>query len=270
MDLGLAAIKGQYVTVQYTQSVTQASQHLADQGGTKVASMAAPLVVMNGVGVAPVLTSVVVKASAPSVVVLGFNESIVSGAGFLSDFAVKLGAVSSVAKVPVLGALLVNGFVHLTLAAPVAAGKDISVSYAKSAVSAQKLAALNSSYPVDSFESDLTDDNDAFPLDPSKSADADGDGVDDTTDTNTDTDGDGIDDGVDAFPLDKAEWTDTDKDGVGDNVETDDDGDGVTDGLDAFPADPAETKDLDGDGVGDNADGDDDGDGLCPGCFSEL
>jgi hypothetical protein len=44
-----------------------------------------------------------------------------------------------------------------------------------------------------------------------------------------DSDNDGISDQLDAFPLDPTETTDTDTDGIGDNADTDDDGDGYSD-----------------------------------------
>ena len=75
-----------------------------------------------------------------------------------------------------------------------------------------------------------------------------------------DNDGDGVSNEEDAFPDDPTESVDTDLDGVGNNADSDDDGDGVNDDSDAFPLDPAETVDTDLDGVGNNADTDDDGD----------
>ena len=75
-----------------------------------------------------------------------------------------------------------------------------------------------------------------------------------------DNDGDGVSNENDAFPEDPTETVDTDRDGVGNNADSDDDGDGVIDDFDAFPLDPAETVDTDLDGVGNNADSDDDGD----------
>ncbi len=68
-----------------------------------------------------------------------------------------------------------------------------------------------------------------------------------------DSDGDGVGDNADAFPSDAEETTDTDGDGIGDEADTDDDGDGALDVDDAFPTDPSETTDSDGDGIGDNA-----------------
>ena len=75
-----------------------------------------------------------------------------------------------------------------------------------------------------------------------------------------DNDGDGVSNENDAFPEDPTETVDTDLDGIGNNADSDDDGDGVNDDSDAFPLDPAETVDTDLDGVGNNADTDDDGD----------
>lgn len=90
--------------------------------------------------------------------------------------------------------------------------------------------------------------------------DADKDGQGDACDT--DDDNDGITDEFDAFPIDPDESTDTDGDGVGDNGDSDDDGDGVPDSEDDLPLDSSESRDTDDDGVGDNADTDDDGDGF--------
>ena len=135
----------------------------------------------------------------------------------------------------------------------------------------------------DSDGDGVGDSADAFPNDPSETADTDADGVGDSADAfpddaneTADSDGDGIgnnadsdddDDGVidsdDAFPLDATESVDTDGDGVGDNADAlpndpsetaDTDADGVGDNADAFPDDANETADSDGDGVGDNAD----------------
>ena len=92
----------------------------------------------------------------------------------------------------------------------------------------------------------ISNDNDAFPNDPTRSADTDGDGIDDNVDNcifvagNStqdrtgcpDTDGDGYSDvtpptegnvgwgvldGADAFPVDDTQWSDSDGDGYGDN-----------------------------------------------------
>ena len=156
-------------------------------------------------------------------------------------------------------------------------------------------------YAID-FDGDgdgRTENEDAFPSDPSEWADNDGDHTGDNADTDDDNDKagpDGIlgnyDDGqgrldqFDAFPFDPAEWLDSDGDGVGDNADAfdtdpaaslDSDEDGYPDGwnpgkseddsttgltLDAFPSNDNEWTDTDGDGQGDNADTDDDGDGV--------
>ena len=94
----------------------------------------------------------------------------------------------------------------------------------------------------------VVDNADAFPNDPTETADADDDSVGDNADAfpndpteTADADDDGVGDNADAFPNDPTETADADDDGVGDNA-------------DAFPNDPNETADTDGDGVGDNAD----------------
>ena len=106
----------------------------------------------------------------------------------------------------------------------------------------------------------VTNEFDAFPLDPLEALDTDLDGIGNNADS--DDDGDGVVDGLDVFPLDSTETLDTDLDGVGNNADPDDDGDGVVDGLDAFPLDSTEILDTDLDGIGNNADTDDDGDGV--------
>jgi hypothetical protein len=129
----------------------------------------------------------------------------------------------------------------------------------------------------------VANDLDAFPFDTARSADTDGDGIDNAYDNcvstsnflqadldqdsigdkcDDDIDGDGVLNGSDAFPLDAAESVDTDGDGIGNNADTDDDGDGVADPEDAFPLDKTESVDTDGDGTGNNTDTDDDGDGV--------
>ena len=100
---------------------------------------------------------------------------------------------------------------------------------------------------VDTDNDGVSDDLDAFPLDPTETVDS---------------DSDGIGDNSDQFPNDPNEWLDTDGDGVGNNADPDDDNDGVEDGSDAFPLNSTESIDTDGDGIGDNADTDDDGDGF--------
>jgi len=53
--------------------------------------------------------------------------------------------------------------------------------------------------------------------------------------TITDSDGDGVPDEEDAFPNDPSETADTDGDGIGNNADTDDDNDGVLDVDDDYP-----------------------------------
>jgi hypothetical protein len=115
----------------------------------------------------------------------------------------------------------------------------------------------------------VLDVDDAFPDDPTESADADGDGIGDETDDDDDNDGllDVDEDALGTDPL----HPDSDADGLLDGDDPlpttpglpgDTDGDGIADTLDAFPLDPAESADLDGDGTGDASDPDDDDDGL--------
>ena len=85
-----------------------------------------------------------------------------------------------------------------------------------------------------------------------------------------DSDGDGITDDLDAFPLDPTEWIDTDADGVGNNTDTDDDGDGFLDTIEVIggsnPLDSSSIPlDTDNDGLINILDEDDDNDG-----FSDL
>lgn len=107
-----------------------------------------------------------------------------------------------------------------------------------------------------------SDVGDAFPLDATQHADADGDGYGDdregttpdacpeTPGTSTalarygcpDSDGDGWDDVVDDFPEDP-------------DLARDSDGDGVDDAIDGFPLDVTQWHDKDFDGYGDNASG---------------
>lgn len=107
---------------------------------------------------------------------------------------------------------------------------------------------------------------DAFPFDPTESADLDKDGLGDNKDsdkdgddladsidpdaTKADTDGDGVRDGKDAFPTDKTETLDTDADGVGNNIDNC-----------RFTANKNQT-DTDLDKIGDACDLDADGDGV--------
>jgi hypothetical protein len=127
----------------------------------------------------------------------------------------------------------------------------------------------------DTDEDGVNDKDDAYPLDPTKSKDFDGDGIADEMDE--DDDNDGCLDTEDVFPFDSSECLDTDNDGIGNNQDDDDDsdglkdveeetqtltnsllydtdGDGVNDKDDVFPLDPNESLDSDQDGLGDNAD----------------
>ena len=69
----------------------------------------------------------------------------------------------------------------------------------------------------------------------------------------SDSDGDGVTDNQDAFPSDPSETTDSDRDGIGDNADTDDDNDQMPDawenqfGFDPLTDDAA--ADADGDGL---------------------
>ncbi|MBO58468.1 MAG: hypothetical protein CMA77_05685 [Euryarchaeota archaeon] len=135
----------------------------------------------------------------------------------------------------------------------------------------------------DSDQDGVSDNLDAFPEDPFKSSDRDGDGFGDdplaperddcpdtygtSTEGNTfgcpDTDGDGWADSRDDFPNTASQWKDSDGDGYGDNWgnstwnatrETNWPGEFI-DGAelsDAFPEDESQWNDTDGDGWGDN------------------
>ena len=83
---------------------------------------------------------------------------------------------------------------------------------------------------------------DAFPNDPARTTDTDGDGTDDKADQ--DDDNDGLADVEEAELGTNPRRADTDEDGVNDKV-------------DAFPNDSAESMDADGDGVGANTDAND-------------
>ena len=134
----------------------------------------------------------------------------------------------------------------------------------------------------DTDDDGVNDKDDFYPLDKTKSADSDNDGIADEEDD--DDDNDGCLDIEDAFPLNPAECLDTDGDGIGNNEDDDDDneglkdfeeqtitatdpllsdtdGDGVNDKDDYFPLDPNETQDSDRDGLGDNADPNDENSG---------
>ena len=103
------------------------------------------------------------------------------------------------------------------------------------------------------------DEIDAFPNDPTQSADTDGDGFGDDPFGNRpdmfpddssewyDFDGDEVGNNADDFPLDPTQWEDADGDGYGDNVF------GIN--HDAFPVDETQWEDADGDGYGDNPNG---------------
>jgi len=124
--------------------------------------------------------------------------------------------------------------------------------------------------------------NDAMPLNPDESSDADNDGIGDFADpdddnngvldqnegitavvTATDADGDGVDDAADNCPaVINPTQTDTDSDSAGDACDTDMDGDGVSNGADSHPMDPSKSVDTDGDGIDDSVDLDDDNDGV--------
>lgn len=90
--------------------------------------------------------------------------------------------------------------------------------------------------------------------------DTDHDGI--PNEKDNDDDGDGVSDNEDAFPLNPKEQYDTDGDSIGNNADNDDDGDEVPDEFDEMPLDPNETTDTDKDGIGNTKDEDDDGDGL--------
>jgi len=126
----------------------------------------------------------------------------------------------------------------------------------------------------------------ALLITPDGPPDIDGDGK--PNDTDDDDDNDGVPDADDAFPLDPSEWADADGDLIGDNLDADIDADGTGDDRnrngkpdheemdldgdgvprtkavpwDAFPRDPKEWRDTDGDSIGDNDDNDDDNDGF--------
>ncbi len=90
--------------------------------------------------------------------------------------------------------------------------------------------------------------------------DFDKDGLGNTCDP--DDDNDKVPDTEDAFDTDPTEWADFDFDGIGDNADADDDNDGILDAIDAFDTDPTEWADFDFDGIGSNQDPDDDNDGI--------
>ena len=77
-----------------------------------------------------------------------------------------------------------------------------------------------------------------------------------------DNDGDGVSNANDPFPNARTKTADIDGDRVDDRLDADKDGDGVANSSDAFPTDPREWLDTDGDGTGDNADVDSNDDGI--------
>ena len=107
----------------------------------------------------------------------------------------------------------------------------------------------------------MSDKNDAFPTNPTQTADRDGDGYGDNQDSGATQ--------VDDFPSDTTQWNDTDNDGYGDNPNgnladrfpndpnlwQDSDRDGVADEDDAFPNEITQWDDTDGDGYGDDENG---------------
>lgn len=118
---------------------------------------------------------------------------------------------------------------------------------------------------VDRDGDGVPDQHDAFPDDPTESADLDKDGIGDNKDP--DRDGDGISNDYETQagtnPNDATSAPpDMDKDGIPDVLDQDRDGDGVENNQDLFPDNAAEWADTDGDGVGNNADTDRDGDGV--------
>ncbi len=94
-------------------------------------------------------------------------------------------------------------------------------------------------FDLDSDGDGVNDRNDAFPSDPTQSADADEDGYGDNPDGND----------ADAFPDDETQWSDLDGDGYGDNV--------AGNNPDLFPNNADQWSDRDGDGYGDNTNGED-------------
>ena len=106
-----------------------------------------------------------------------------------------------------------------------------------------------------------SDKSDAFPTNPTQTADRDGDGYGDNQESGATQ--------VDDFPSDTTQWNDTDGDGYGDNPNgnladrfpndpnlwQDSDRDGVADEDDAFPNEITQWNDTDGDGYGDEENG---------------
>jgi hypothetical protein len=92
-------------------------------------------------------------------------------------------------------------------------------------------------YDLDTDGDGITDQIDAFPMEFTQWADADGDGYGDNPNGYL----------GDMFPTEPSQWADADADGYGDNA------DGVN--GDAFPSNNEQWSDSDGDGYGDNANG---------------
>ena len=148
---------------------------------------------------------------------------------------------------------------------------------------------------IDTDGDGVSDLNDDFPMDPTRTTDSDADGYDDNEDDcpNTagtsvngtlgcfDADQDSWADANDSFPINPTQWNDTDGDGYGDNPTglsgdncptvagnssydlygcIDSDGDGWSDTADLFIDDSSEWADNDTDGFGDNSD-------ICPDLF---
>jgi len=154
---------------------------------------------------------------------------------------------------------------------------------------------------LDSDGDGVSDANDPWPNDPTRSIDTDGDGFADSDDdcptvwgNSTymvkgclDSDGDGRTASHDAFPSDGTQWNDTDGDGFGDEPTgnyaddcptvfgdswqngtlgcPDADDDGWSDSEDSFDDDKTQWRDTDGDGYGDNIGGTNPD--SCPGEF---
>ena len=129
----------------------------------------------------------------------------------------------------------------------------------------------------DSDGDGVTDNQDAFPSDPSETTDSDSDGIGNNADKDDDNDQmpDAWENQFGLDPLTDDAAADADGDGISNLDEylagsdpvvpqnnSDSDGDGVADNQDVFPYDPSETIDSDSDGIGDNADKDDDNDQM--------